>query len=237
MLRTLLTIFLSLFIFACSNTPSTNFAPVVEGWKTPQSIKNQHTVQKGETLYSIAFRYGYDFRELAEVNYLGRDYAINPGQKLKLEKRLNVAKKRPIKKVTAATKPVNKVAQPKAPTKVAVWQWPTKGKVVKRYEINKGNKGIDIAANIGTPVMATAGGKVVYSGSGLRGYGNLIIIKHTSEFLSAYAHNSELLVKEGQWVKPGQKIARVGHSESQINKLHIEIRKSGKPVDPLVYLK
>jgi len=232
----LIIIIFSFSLFACSSPQTTTFAPVVEGWQTPQSTKGQHTVQKGETLYSIAFRYGYDFRELAKINDLGPDYALKPGQKLNLEKKLKKSTPQPIKIVSKTkTKIVAPTSVPA--TKVTAWQWPTKGKVVNRYASDKGSKGIDIAANLGAPVVATAGGKVVYSGSGLRGYGNLIIIKHTSEFLSAYAHNSKLLAKEGDWVKIGQKIALVGHSESKINKLHFEIRKSGKPVDPLVYLK
>lgn len=114
------------------------------------------------------------------------------------------------------------------------WAWPTTGKVVHGY--SDSNKGIDISGRSGQAVIAAADGKVVYSGTGLRGYGKLIIIKHNKTFLSAYAHNSQLLVKEGQSVKKGQKIAEMGNSDADQVKLHFEIRRFGKPVDPMQYL-
>lgn len=98
------------------------------------------------------------------------------------------------------------------------------------------NKGIDIAGNEGDPVLAASDGQVVYSGSGLRGYGNLVIIKHTDDYISAYAHNRQILVKQGQTVKRGQQIAELGKSDAEVPKLHFEIRRQGKPVDPLKYL-
>lgn len=116
------------------------------------------------------------------------------------------------------------------------WGWPTNGKVLAGFSDNQNAKGMDIAGKIGQPVRAAAPGKVVYSGSGLRGYGKLIIIKHNKTFLSAYAHNSQILVKEGQSVTKGYKIAEMGDSDADQAKLHFEIRKFGKPVDPLKYL-
>ena len=115
------------------------------------------------------------------------------------------------------------------------WIWPGSGKMVAPFS-EGGNKGIDLAGNLGDPVIAASGGKVVYAGSGLRGYGKLVIIKHDNEFLSAYAHNRELLVKEGDSVNAGQKIAELGNTDADRPKLHFEIRKQGKPVDPLKYL-
>jgi lipoprotein NlpD len=115
-----------------------------------------------------------------------------------------------------------------------VWAWPVRGKVLRGY--SDANKGVDIGGRMGQPVLAAGDGKVVYSGSGLRGYGKLIIIKHNKTFLSAYAHNSKLLVKEGQTVKQGQKIAEMGNSDADQVKLHFEIRRFGKPVDPMQYL-
>jgi lipoprotein NlpD len=114
------------------------------------------------------------------------------------------------------------------------WTWPTKGKVSELFSEN--TKGIDIAGKPGQEVTASAGGKVVYSGAGLRGYGKLVIIKHNNTYLSAYAHNNKLLVKEGQSVVKGQKIAEMGNTDSSLVKLHFEIRKNGKPVDPLKHL-
>ena len=115
------------------------------------------------------------------------------------------------------------------------WSWPSSGKVVAPFS-ESSNKGLDIGGKIGDPVYASASGRVVYSGTGLRGYGKLIIIKHNQTYLSAYAHNSNLLVKEGQNVKKGQKIAEVGSTDSDRAKLHFEIRRLGKPVDPLKFL-
>ena len=110
------------------------------------------------------------------------------------------------------------------------------GKVIARFSGGKGSRGIDIAGNMGEPVRAAAPGLVVYSGRGLRGYGNLIIVKHNNDFISAYAHNKRLLVKENEIIKAGQKIAEIGNTDSDIPKLHFEIRFKGKPVDPLRYL-
>jgi lipoprotein NlpD len=116
------------------------------------------------------------------------------------------------------------------------WLWPATGKLVTGFSDTANLKGIDIAGKAGQPVLASAAGKVVYAGSGLRGYGKLVIVKHNNTYLSAYAHNSEILVKEGQQVTRGQKIAEMGNSDSDQVKLHFEIRRLGKPVDPLKYL-
>ena len=116
------------------------------------------------------------------------------------------------------------------------WVWPAKGKIVTGFSEASSLKGIDIAGSSGQPVAASAGGKVVYAGTGLRGYGKLIIIKHNGTYLSAYAHNKEILVKEGQQVAKGQKIAEMGSTDADQVKLHFEIRRQGKPVDPLRYL-
>jgi lipoprotein NlpD len=114
------------------------------------------------------------------------------------------------------------------------WMWPAEGKQVGAFD--QGKKGIDIAGKSGQAVVAASGGKVMYAGSGIRGYGNLVIIKHTSNLLSAYAHNKTILVKEGQTVSKGQKIAEMGNSDSDVVKLHFEIRQQGKPVDPSKFL-
>ena len=116
------------------------------------------------------------------------------------------------------------------------WLWPATGKLVTGFSDNANLKGIDIAGKAGQPVVATAAGKVVYAGTGLRGYGKLVIVKHNNTYLSAYAHNNDILVKEGQQVSRGQKIAEMGDTDSDQVKLHFEIRRLGKPVDPLKYL-
>ena len=116
------------------------------------------------------------------------------------------------------------------------WIWPTSGKVIAGFSESANLKGIDIAGKAGQPVVASAAGKVVYVGSGLRGYGKLVIVKHNSTFLSAYAHNREIVVKEGEQVAKGQKIAEMGDTDSDRVKLHFEIRRLGKPVDPVKFL-
>jgi lipoprotein NlpD len=116
------------------------------------------------------------------------------------------------------------------------WMWPTKGKLVTGFSDTANLKGIDIAGAAGQPVLASAAGRVVYAGSGLRGYGKLVIIKHNNKFLTAYAHNREIVVKEGQQVTRGQKIAEMGNTDADQVKLHFEIRRLGKPMDPLKYL-
>lgn len=130
--------------------------------------------------------------------------------------------------------PSQNVSAPTQSNKLT-WAWPTKGKVVKKFS-QSGNKGLDIAGQLGQPVNSAAPGKVVYSGSGLIGYGQLIIVKHNKSHLSAYAYNDRLLVKEGDRVKGGQRIATMGRSGNRHARLHFEIRKDGKPVDPLRYL-
>ena len=115
-----------------------------------------------------------------------------------------------------------------------MWQWPARGTVISQF--SSLNKGINIKGERGDPIFATAAGKVVYSGNGLRGYGNLIIIKHNSTFLTAYAHNSRILVKNGAWVSAGQQIAEMGNTGTKQTMLHFEIRRHGQPINPLIYL-
>ena len=146
----------------------------------------------------------------------------------------------------ASTRPAEvarpaEAAKPADPGKPAdndavTWAWPATGRIIGQFSEAGANKGIDIAAKVGDPVLAAAPGRVVYSGQGLRGYGRLIIVKHNNTYLSAYAHNSALLVKEGQTVSQGQKIAEAGNSDADVPKLHFEIRRQGKPVDPQKYL-
>ena len=204
-----------------------------------------HTVLKGETLYAIAFQHGLNYKTLAKWNNIRRPYTIYAGQRLKLMRpavtsKTYAAKKKPSSSVKKrSSNSVVKKATAKKPEKIIrhEWNWPTKGKVIRAYSSRLGgNKGIDIAGKIGQPVLAASAGKVVYSGNGLAGYGNLIIVKHSEQFLSAYAHNRKLFVKEGGEVKRGEKIAELGKSGTTEAKLHFEIRYKGKPVDPLKYL-
>lgn len=137
-------------------------------------------------------------------------------------------------KIETAPQPETSKADIPTSHSIAEWIWPTTGKLLSSF--SKNSKGVKISGQAGQPIMASAAGEVVYSGHGLRGYGNLIIIKHNNTFLSAYAHNSRLLVKEGEAVAKGQKIAEMGNTDTDMTQLHFEIRKHGKPVDPLEYL-
>ncbi|MCL2345781.1 MAG: peptidoglycan DD-metalloendopeptidase family protein [Desulfobulbus sp.] len=141
----------------------------------------------------------------------------------------------PSTEAKTASAPATPVAAPTATPDDVPWIWPSAGKVIAPFS-EAGNKGIDFAGKMGDPVIAAGEGKVVHVGSALRGYGELIIIKHNATFISAYAHNSKILVKQGQQVARGQKIAEMGNTDADSVKLHFEIRKQGKPVDPAQYL-
>lgn len=199
----------------------------------------QYVVQRGDTLYSIAWRYQLDYRELAGWNGVGSDYLIYPGQTLHL---------RPVGSAPPAAGPAQSTSTPAESTTPAAtvrlpelgsvtWQWPVAGAVLARFEAaNATGKGIDIGGSVGQEIRAAAGGKVVYSGSGLIGYGKLIIINHNGQYLSAYAHNSELYVQEGDAVRGGDRIASMGMGPGRTPMLHFEIRRNGQPVDPLRFL-
>jgi lipoprotein NlpD len=188
-----------------------------------------HRVQPGETLYSIAWRYELDFRTLAKLNKLESPYEIHPGQDIVLSgKPQKIAPVSKIKK----PKPKKKAREPKG--QVKRWFRPAQGKIVGRFSYK--NKGINIAGRYGESVKSAARGKVVYAGNGIPGYGYLVIIKHNDLYLTAYGYNSQLLVKEGQWVRSGQQIAKMGSTQSGQIMLHFEVRKAGKPVNPLQYV-
>jgi len=220
-------------------------------------------VQRGETLYSIAFRYGLDYRRVAAANSIPAPYTIYPGQKIYLKEATPVPAKRaaapvpvapapasppptpvarstpaPATKTVARPAPVTKVSS-SAGTKSAVytgsavgaWRWPTAGRVIRGYSSTV-HKGIDIGGKRGDAIQAVAAGKVVYAGTGIVGFGELLIVKHNEVYLSAYGHNDRLLVAEGETVRAGQKIAEKGSSGTDSVKLHFEIRKEGKPIDP-----
>lgn len=212
-----------------------------------------YRVSRNETLYAIAWRYGLDYRELARWNNITEPYIIYPGQELTLvdPERLPPHRRpafdsspsdrssRPHAQVTKNSQRV--AAQPPAASEEQpppkAFQWPADGKVIATFKGSSSiSQGIDIMGRPGQAVMAAAGGKVVYSGNGLNGYGNLVIVKHNDTFLSAYAHNSKLLVNEGDMVESGQQIAEIGMLDRSTAALHFEIRKQGKPVDPLKYL-
>ncbi|MHB1947762.1 MAG: peptidoglycan DD-metalloendopeptidase family protein [Gammaproteobacteria bacterium] len=219
-------IFLILQLSGCASD-SQVYAPVLDASIESLPKHGTYRVRHDDTLYSIAWRYGLDYRYLAKVNHISPPYHIEPSQLLYL-RHATTNKKRHAPKMP---RPHHIEREPTAA--VSQWLWPATGPVVRAF--SELNKGINISGHMGAPVYATAPGKVVYSGNGLRAYGNLIIIKHNSLFLSAYAYNNKVLVKEGDWVTGGQKIAEIG-SNAHHALLHFEIRRSGKPVNPLSYL-
>lgn len=298
---------LAVTLVACSTTPPSTTPSTASGKSKTGGATNEaqraktpgekdwrpatHQVAKGDTMYSIAFNYGLDYHELAELNGLKDPRRIQIGQVLQLfpaaAKSPAVAESKPVdnapkdqpkvvkyiyndaamaqidevqgsKIVTAQggtievlTLPAKSAVVPPASKVEAApadnsilnteedalqWGLPASGKVIAQFSEADNRKGIDIAGKLGQDVLASAPGKVVYSGSGLRGYGKLIIIKHNKTFLSAYAHNDKVLVKEGQAVKRGEKIAEMGKTDTDRVMLHFEVRRLGKPVDPAKYL-
>ncbi|UVM62541.1 peptidoglycan DD-metalloendopeptidase family protein [Pseudomonas sp. B21-010] len=255
---------LSTLLVGCSSTPSSNVRVVDRNSATPQRptvTTGQYVVRRGDTLFSIAFRYGWDYKALAARNNIPAPYTIHPGQTIRFDGRngstptavvtqsgstpSSSSKTTVIRRPTGAeTATVPSVASksPPAPMPPAGpaptgWGWPSNGVLIGKFSSNGSlNKGIDIAGDLGQPVLAASDGTVVYAGSGLRGYGELVIIKHSDTYVSAYGHNRRLLVREGQQVKVGQTIAEMGSTGTDRVKLHFEIRRQGKPVDPLQFL-
>lgn len=294
-----------LMLLALGGCASPGYAPISDKTRAPAKAQaravapapkpepareGQHVVQKGDTLYAIAFQNGLDYRDLASWNNLDSPDIIKIGQVLRLTppegsaatakdvetlplRETGLSSPQPLEKsppvltepkaqrlpyseanwaaVSGAGAAPAPVAQKpaEAPPATAAdsaassapsagqagWRWPADGKLLGTFG-QGGGKGIDIAGERRAPVLAAASGKVVYSGDGLRGYGKMLIVKHSDEFLTAYAHNESLLAKEGDWVKGGQKIAEMGDTGSDRVKLHFEVRQYGKPLDPLKYL-
>jgi len=197
-----------------------------------------YVVKRGDTLYSIAWRFGIDFRSLSRWNQIADPNVIRVGQRLSLKiPRAKKSSGRGAAKVKKRT--TKRPAEParrhnSAPLRVK-WSWPANGSI-QAASSALGTKGIEISGTRGEPITAAAGGTVVYSGSGLRGYGQLIIVKHNEKFLSAYAHNDRLLVAEGATVKSGQRIADMGDTDAKRVMLHFEIRRDGKAVEPRDFL-
>jgi lipoprotein NlpD len=239
------TILLAVGMAACGSFP---LAPVSEqsrGLRQPAAA--YRVVQPGDTLYSIAWESGRDHQDVARWNRIPPPYVIKPGQRLQLfppsgaEPAPRPAPQPPprpdIQKKPLPAKPAP--ATPRVPAVAArrlSWMWPAQGELLERFSANGPNKGIDIAGKTGQPILAAEAGQVVYQGGGLRGYGQLIIIKHDDDFLSAYAHCDKIYVKEGNVIKRGQKIADMGSSGTDRARLHFEVRYRGAPVDPLDYL-
>lgn len=215
-----------------------------------------YRVKRGDTLAGIALEHGLDWRDMAQWNQISDPNLIDVGQLLRIrDPKLRPPSKKPASgpqlaqsqanqpamAPSTASKPGDMGVNSAAPTSAQTgptltgWRWPSNGQVVSQFS-EGGRKGIAIAGAPGEAIHAAEAGKVVYAGNGLRGYGNLVIVKHDGDLLSAYAHNRSILVKEGQLVKRGQQIAELGMTDAEKPMLHFEIRKAGKPVDPLAYL-
>lgn len=270
-----LTFWFCLMLSGCGVNSSP--APV-DSWQSRKvgnklSQADTYQVKSGDTLFSIAFRNGMDYRSLARLNRIAEPYTIYVGQILvvsntsteagsgrnpattSLKSNKNYSNSNSSDTASKSAKVVapqnqkrygqnQRVEEPEKTANgtingnVRQWHWPVKGPILAKFSSQEhGNKGLDIGGVYGTPVKAAAAGQVVYAGNALRGYGNLIIIKHNDDFLSAYAHNHRLLVKERESVAAGQTIAEMGNSDADRIQLHFEIRYRGKSVDPLRYLK
>jgi lipoprotein NlpD len=259
---------LSTLLVGCSSNKSSD-ARVVDRnnavAQRPAVTTGQYVVRPKDTLFSIAFRYGWDYKALAARNNIPTPYTIHPGQTIRFDGRTG-STPTPVASTTDSTpssslkttvirrqangattstavvtpsvgsKPTPAPMPPAGPAPTG-WGWPSNGILIGKFSSNGSlNKGIDIAGDLGQPVLAASDGTVVYAGSGLRGYGELVIIKHSDTYVSAYGHNRRLLVREGQQVKVGQTIAEMGSTGTDRVKLHFEIRRQGKPVDPLQFL-
>jgi len=257
-LKSYLVLTVALLTAACATTvkaPVTT--PVVDRTRSAavtasaaRQNRGYHVVEKGDTVYSIAWRYGEDYKEVAMWNGIKSPYLIYPGQVIRLKPPPGVS--------GSSTTPGTRSAPPRATTSLPRssapadraepvptpgvksadnlnWGWPTTGKIIY-LNLPTSEKGLNITGAIGQEIRAAANGEVVYSGSGLLGYGKLIIIKHNDTYLSAYAHNDRILIEEGMQVTMGQPIATMGIGNNGQPLLHFEIRKDGKPVDPNQYL-
>ncbi|WP_414906248.1 peptidoglycan DD-metalloendopeptidase family protein [Pseudomonas sp. IT-P253] len=262
---------LSTLLVGCSSTKSSDVRVVDRKnavAQRPVVTTGQYVVRPKDTLFSIAFRYGWDYKALAARNNIPEPYTIHPGQTIRFDGRTGSTSTAPTEVVSSsnstpsssskttvirrqangtttsttvvapsvANKPAPEPLPPAGPAPTG-WGWPSNGILIGKFSSNGSlNKGIDIAGDLGQPVLAASDGTVVYAGSGLRGYGELVIIKHSETYVSAYGHNRRLLVREGQQVKVGQTIAEMGSTGTDRVKLHFEIRRQGKPVDPLQFL-
>jgi lipoprotein NlpD len=220
--RALIVIGLSLALLACSSQP--------KWYEDPDT----HIVRRGETLYSIAFRYGKSPSDISRWNRLGDGSLIYPGQVLRLKPSSG---SRTAGQTRSTSRPPAKPL-PKIPAQPAPkWAWPTRGRINVQFGAKPGpGTGVLIDGKAGQPIVAAASGHVVYAGSGLIGYGQLIILKHNDTYLSAYGYTASLLVKEGQEVKKGQRIATMGEGPERKPRLHFEIRRNGEPVNPRPFL-
>jgi len=235
-----------------SGNPNSSF-PLKGREKKPSAIAmpedQTHRVRRGDNLISIAFEYDLDFRALASANGLIPPYTIFVDQEINLDTNRVIDDQTERNRKLGVEASNNSVAKAQGALSRAggliresidsdrepKWQWPLQGSTLQKFQVNQ-NKGLDISGQVGDPVLAASDGDVVFSGRSLQGIGNLVIIRHSDKYLSAYAYNSKMLVNEGSKVNAGDKIAEVGLSSNGISMLHFEIRVNGKPADPEILL-
>ena len=220
---------------------------------SPRGRYAARVVRPGDTLYMVAWEAGLDYRQLAEWNDLVAPYWMALGRRIRLSAPGGTkpgGDENTRTRVTALSSEESTAAEVVSGTsrsgaksnaldskyRVSRWLWPANGPIIQHFTGKNGNNGVDISGRKGTLIRAAADGVVVYAGSGLRGYGQLLIIQHNEVFLSAYAHNQALLVGEGATVGRGQTVAEMGDTDAESPRLHFEIRRDGKPVNPLDYL-
>lgn len=192
-----------------------------------------HVVQRGDTLYSISRRYGVPVNNLLSMNNISDPSQIEVGQRIRVASS-GASTASTGSRVTAAAPAASSSPARAADASAISWEWPHRGNIITAY--SESTRGIDIAGKVGDPVKAAAAGNVSYVGNGLRGLGNLVLITHSNGFISAYAHNHRITVKQGQRVSKGQQIAELGQSDTTSPRLHFEIRRNGNPVNPQSYL-
>lgn len=218
----------------------TTQAPVTDmsGSSPSPSVGGNYVVKRGDTLYKIAQAHNMDVAELSRLNNITDPSQLRIGQVLRLDSSgaapapsPGVATPIPVKPASP-TEPASTVKASDAA--LISWGWPASGKIIQSFNAN--TKGIDIEGPVGAPVQAAADGKVMYAGNGVRGLGNLILLGHSNGFITAYAHNQALLVKTGQQIKKGERIASIGQTDTTSPRLHFEVRRRGTPVNPMSYL-
>lgn len=232
-------------IVGCASRPSS----VTTSHRGYAAVPEFYVVQRGDTVSKIALRYGLNYPDIGRLNQLDTQYTIHPNQRLRLRGAGQVSSRSvstrqqptPTRAATTAVRvPVPIVPQPlpaSRPPNVAlaqglVWQWPSNNLILEEFNESAQIKGLRFEGSIGDPVLAAAAGEVVYSNNGLTEYGNLILLRHGSGYITAYAHNQRLLVQEGQMVRLGQPIAEMGNSGTNRVMLEFQVRKEGKPINP-----
>lgn len=219
---------LVLFISGCSGSKTPNYGTF---------SGSVYTVKRGDTLYKISRMTGNSVGTLARLNGISAPYTLQVGQKIRVKGGGSARSTATAKNTTSSGTTTGITKSPAPPPGQRCWRWPTTGKVILPFsDSDGGNRGIDIAGKRGQPVYAAGDGRVVYVGDQLRGYGNLVMIKHSEDYITAYAHNDTTLVNNGQQIKAGQKIATMGSSGAESVRLHFQIRYRATAIDPQRYL-